>query len=342
MNMLDSLKKNLTKRNILAYLVFGAIIMVFVLFGYQSRTTGGGGQGVGYAARVNEKTITLPEFQTSLQQMMQFYSGLMGGKMNDSPEMQMQMRNSALDQLIQREIVAQAAQNEGYRVTDAEIRDILLKAPSFQKDGVFQRSYYEGYLQNVVKTTASRFESQLKRDLVVDRVRKSITDGITPFDSELAKIEKLKSKSFTVDFIKLDGDALKDKASLEELGAKVKDQKAFEAEVQKLGLKWKTAQPVTLDQDRIAEVGASERLMNEVFKLSEKGQLIPEVLTTSTGLYAVKLNKLENKTPEKPESLEATKSQISSQKSNEFLSRWTKNVSKNYSIEKNTALVGSN
>jgi peptidyl-prolyl cis-trans isomerase D len=341
MNMLDSLKKNLTKRNIVAYFIFGAIILVFVLFGYQSRTPGGGGSAMGYAARVNEKTISLPEFQNSLQQMMQFYSGLMGGKLNDSPEMQMQMRNSALDQLIQREIVAQAAQKEGYLVTDAEIRDILLKAPSFQKDGVFQRSYYEGYLQQL-KTTANRFESQLKRDLVVDRVRKSITDGIVPFESELAKIQKLKSKAYVVDFIKLDGDALKDKASLEELGAKLKDPKAFEAEVQKLGLKWVTAQPATLDQDRIQELGSSQRLMNEIFKLTEKGQVIPEVMPTSQGLYAIKLNKIEDKTAAKPESLEATKGQISAQKSNEFLTAWTKNVAKNFTIEKNNALIGNN
>lgn len=339
MNMLDSLKKNLTRRNILAYFIFGAIIMVFVFFGYQSQNSPGG--NMGYAARVNEKTISIPEFQTSLQQMMQFYSGIMGGKMNDSPEMQMQLRNSALDQLIQREIVAQAAHKEGYRVTDAEIRDILLKAPSFQKDGVFQRTYYEGYLQNL-NTTASRFENQLKRDMVVDRVRKSITEGIAPFDSELAKIQKLKSKSYTVDFIKLEAEALKGKGSLEEIGAKLKDSKAFEAEVQKLGLKWLTAQPVTLDQDRIAEVGSGERLMSQVFQLTEKGQLVPEVLTTSQGLYAVRLNKLETKTPDKAETLEATKTQVGSQKSNEFLSAWTKNVSKNYSIEKNSAIVNAN
>lgn len=336
-NMVESLKKNLTRKNVVAYLIFGAIIMVFVFFGYQNS----GSNMMGYAARVNDKVISITEFQSSLDQMMQFYSSLMGGQLGNSPEMQAQMRSSALDQLIQREVVAQAAQKEGFRVTDSEIRDLLLKAPSFQKDGVFQRSYYEGYLQNL-KTTAARFENQLKRDLVVERLRKTITEGIVPFDSELAKIQKLKSKTYTVDYVKLDEETLKGKVTLEELGAKTKDSKAFESEVQKLGLKWQTAKPVSLDQDRIAEIGASERVLNEVFKLTEKGQVVPEVVTTSQGLYAIRLNKIEDKAAAKEESVSNVKAQIGAQRSNELLMKWTENKSKNFSIEKNMAIIGSN
>jgi hypothetical protein len=335
--MIESLKKNLTRKNILAYLIFGAIILVFVFFGY---TTGSGPQMAGYAARVNDRLISVSEFQTSLDQMMQFYSSLMGGQLGSSPELQAQMRNSALDQLIQREVVAQAAYKEGFRVTDSEIRDLLLKAPSFQKDGVFQRSYYEAYLQNQ-GTTAARFENQLKRDLVVDKLRRTLAEGIEPFDSELDKIQKLKSKSYTIDYIKLDEETLKDKVSLEEFGAKTKNSKEFEAEVQRLGLKWKTAKPFTLDLDRIEEIGASERVIHEVTKLKEKGQIVPEVVTTSQGLYALRLNKVEDKPVSKGESLEAVKSQLGSQRSNEVLMKWTENRSKGFSIEKNMALIGN-
>lgn len=336
MNMFESLKKNLTRRNILAYLIFGAIILVFVLFGYQ---TSNGPQIMGYAAVVNDKTITIPEFQNSLNQMMQFYSGLMGGKMGESPEMQAQIRSSALDQLIQREVVSQVAHKEGFRVTDSEIRDILLKAPTFQKDGIFQRSYYEAYLQNQ-GTTAARFENQLKRDLVVDRVRRTISEGITPFGLELKKIQALKSKAYTVDFIKIEEDKIKDKVSLEELGGKIKDSKSFEAEVQKLGLKWQTAKPVSLDAGTLPEVGASERVMGEIFKLSEKGQIVPELITSPQGHFAVRLNKIETKAVDKAESPDQVKGQIGAQRSNEFLSKWTQNASKNFDIEKNEALVG--
>lgn len=335
MKMLESLKKNMTRKNILAYLIFGAIILVFVFFGYQAS----GPQMIGYAARVNDKTISITEFQSSLTQMMQFYSGLMGGQMSESPEMQAQMRNSALDQLIQREVVAQGAFREGFQVTDSEIRDLLLKAPTFQKDGVFQRSYYEAYLQNQ-KTTAARFESQLKRDLVVDRVRKSITDGVTPFQSELSKIQKLKSQVYTVDYLKIDEEALKGKVTLEELGGKLKDKAAFEAQVQALGLKWNTAQPISLDQDRVPEVGVSDRLMSELFKLKEKGQLIPEVLSTTQGYFAVRLNKLETKSPG-ADVVQSSKNQVGSQRSNEILMKWTKNLSEKFSIEKNMAIVGN-
>lgn len=332
MNMLESLKKNMTRRNILAYLIFGAIILVFVLFGYQNS----GPQMVGYAASVNDRTITIPEFQNSLNQMMQFYSGIMGGNMQDSPQMQAQMRNSALDQLIQREVVAQAAHKEGFSVTDSEIRNYILSAPMLQKDGIFQRSYYDALLQNQ-NTTAARFENQLKRDMVVEKVRKTISEAVVPFDSELKKIQALKSKAYTVDFVKIDEAALKDKVSLEELGGKLKDQKAFEAEVQKLGLKWQTAKPVTLDQTTLPEISASERVMGEVFKLSEKGQLVPEVVSTPLGQYAVRLNKVEAKTADKVE--DSAKAEIGSKRTNELMSKWTQNSSKDFDIKKNEALI---
>ncbi len=334
--MLEELKKNLSRRNIVAYIIFGAIILVFVFFGYQ---TGGPGM-MGYAARVNKHTISIPEFQESVRQLSQFYAGIMGGQMGDSEAIQAQMRNSALDQLIQKEVVKQGASKEGYLVTNLEIRDFLMNAPVFQKEGVFQRSYYEGYLQNM-NTTAARFEEGLRRDLLVQRVRSSVSDGFEPFDSELTKIQKLRSKTYTVEYIKLDEETLKGKSTLEEFGGKTKNSDEFNSEVRKLGLKWTKASPISMEATFIPEIGASERVLGEVFKLTEKNQVVPEVLSTAQGQFAVRLVGIEEKPTPKEFDAAAAKNQISDQRANEFLSRWSSKLAENFSIEKNTSLIGN-
>jgi peptidyl-prolyl cis-trans isomerase D len=391
--MIEDLKSGVSKKSIVAMILFGAIIIVFVFFGYQGK--GNRGSALGYAARVNEHVITIADFQATYDQMTKQYAPYFGDQINKNPRIQSTLRNSALDQLIQREIVAQGALKEGFLVTNSEIRDYIMKAPAFQKDGVFQRSYYDGYIQNVAHTSASRFEDQLKRDLAISRMRHSFAESFSPFDAEVSKIQKLKSKQYTVDYVKFDSEDFKKKAQVsdaeaaeflkskdnelqvqlefdklkksvpamkdkkledvqkdiakrilaedktekmsEELGLKIKKEGEFEAELGKMGLKWQTSKPFAMDQTSIPEIGVSDKLMNEVFKLTKKGEMIPEVFTTNRGTFAVRLNKIEDK-PSK-DSLDTVKSQMGEQRANEAFSKWASALAKGYSIEKNMALI---
>lgn len=328
--MIDDLKYGVNKKSVVAFILFGAIIVVFIFFGYQ-----GGKVSAGYAARVNSHIISIADFQMAYDQMQKQQAMYFGDKFNKDVEMQKRLRNSALDDLIEKEAVAQGAAQEGFFVTNAEIRDYIIQIPAFQKDGVFQRSYYDGYIQNVARVSASRFEDQLKKDLAIDRMRNSIFSGFLVSDAEAAKIQQLKSRLYTIDFVKLNDETHKEKMS--NLESSLRDPNAFQKELNQLGLKWETAKAFSMDANLVSEIGYSDKLMGQIFRLNKKGEMIPEMITTSKGSFVIRLNKIENKASQ--EDLKTLESQMAGQRASEAFSKWANKLLSGYSIEKNSAIV---
>lgn len=196
--MIESLKKNMTRKNIVAWILFGAIIIVFVFFGF----TTGDMNSASYAARVNNTVISLAEFDQTRERLTQMYSQFLGDALN-TPEYQQRIKFDALNQLIQREMLSQAAQKEGISISDSEIRDMIIKIPQFQEAGAFQRSYYENYLK-MTNMSAGRFENQLKKDRAINRLRATLEESFEPFDGELKKIKQLRSKIYNLEYLKLE------------------------------------------------------------------------------------------------------------------------------------------
>lgn len=196
--MIRELKNKINKKNILATIVFSAIILVFVFFGFQ---TGGPGM-VGYAARVNSKVITLRDLQMASERLAQFYSAFMGGQQANNEMFMAQIRSSALNQLIQREVLLQGAKKAGFTASDAEIAEFIRNVPQFQKDGVFQRSAYQAFIDSQGLST-SRFEEQIRDDIILNRIQSVVSGSFEPFKSEITKLTKLKEKTITLDYVNL-------------------------------------------------------------------------------------------------------------------------------------------
>src|SRR5688572_5004506 len=115
--MLGNLKEKAVQHKILATILFGAIIIVFALFTYQPPGT----MGMGYAAQVNHHIISVQDYRQALEQMVNFYAQMFGGKFDADMQKQMKVRHYALEQLISREATVQAANDEGIRVSNEEV-----------------------------------------------------------------------------------------------------------------------------------------------------------------------------------------------------------------------------
>lgn len=196
--MINDLKKNVTKKNIFAMIIFSAIIMVFVFFGFQ----GTGGSFVGYAARVNSKVITLRDLQAASDRLSQFYASFMGGQDANKEMFAMQIRSSALNQLIQREVLLQGAKSAGFTASDVEVADFIRGVPQFQKEGVFQRSIYQSFV-DAQGVSTTRFEDQIRDDIILNRLQTLSQESFTPFQSEVSKVLKLREKTYTLNFVNL-------------------------------------------------------------------------------------------------------------------------------------------
>ena len=106
--MAERLKRQLSAKNVTATILFGAIILVFVLFGFSGRLGSG---GLGAAAQVNDTLISIASMQAAESNLRQIYGEMFG---NDASR----LRQEALRGLIDRELMSQAARKSGIVVAD--------------------------------------------------------------------------------------------------------------------------------------------------------------------------------------------------------------------------------
>jgi parvulin-like peptidyl-prolyl isomerase len=193
-SMAERLKKKVSAKNFTAIVLFGAIILVFVLFGFSGRLGSG---GLGAAAQVNDALISVANMQTQENNLRQMYGDALG---NDAAR----LRQEALRGLIDREMMSQAAQKSGILVADAEIRDAITKdIPVFQDKGQFQRDYYMRYLE-MTRQTPRDFENSIRQQQEGLRVRHLFDIASQLTAVEAAKLADLKAYKLNVQFVKLD------------------------------------------------------------------------------------------------------------------------------------------
>ncbi len=181
-NVLNKIRKPGRAKGIVAWVLFGAIILVFVFFGI---TPGGGGiQKGGPAAIVNSHPISIAEFRQTHDRIRQ----QMGFDISQFPaqqrtQIEMNTRRRALETLISREVVAQAAENKGMTVPQSQLIEYIRSVPQFQEEGRFRRELYMNYLSYLRKTPAE-FEKQLQRDIIVSEMQSLFTSALNPVKGE--------------------------------------------------------------------------------------------------------------------------------------------------------------
>lgn len=211
-------KKN-TFKSITAMILFGAIILVFVLFGVGSRLSGAGAGGS--AARVNKTMIPISDLSSEVARLEQMYAPLFGGSGMGDAQRQF-LRQQALESLISQELIYQGARREGVLATDTEIQDILVKEiPAFQREGRFNRDLYFAVLQ-ANHLNPSDFEEKIRKEKAIQRTRQLFEVTARPLDLEVQKIQTLREHQLNVSFVRLDKDVITKNIKVSEAQAQAK------------------------------------------------------------------------------------------------------------------------
>lgn len=222
--------KAINGKAILAMIIFGMIILTFVLSDYSTRK--GGGLGVGAAAEVNGEIISLKEFQDQENKISNYYAQFFGGKI-DNEMQKRQIRAEALNELINNSLSAQAAEREKIYATDAELKKIIMEdLPYFKKDGVFQSDLYKNLLM-ANKMTPGEFEKSLRSQAKTQKIRQLFELGLSSSRIEKDLENELKSKKINVAFVKINAEEIKKSSlvSASEVSKKLADP-AFAQKVQ--------------------------------------------------------------------------------------------------------------
>lgn len=291
-SMADKLKRKLNGKSVIAMLVFGAIILVFVFFGMPGQMGG----GIGSVARVNDALISLADFQQEENRVEQYYKNLFGDQMDFGSQRQL-LRQQALENLVRSELVSQAAARNGIMATDAEVRDFIVKdIPFFQDNGMFQREYYSRYLENT-RMTPANFEGKVRKDIVNVRTRQMFETVSVPTAIELSKLQQAKAHKINVQFVKIDSAALEKSLGKEVYEADLKaledallakDEGAVTAALKKMKLSWEETGMTDLSVDTFPKI--TSNVANEaIFELKKSEPLLARLVRDGNNKFVLKL-----------------------------------------------------
>jgi parvulin-like peptidyl-prolyl isomerase len=144
--------------------IIGFIGFVFVVSGiFNPKATRGLHEGA-VAGKVNGDSISLTEFNRALNQRMEFFKNMGGGKISDEQLKQFRVKEGVFQELVRRKLMVQEADRQGLQASDEEVRDRIREIPSFQKDGHFDLVSYKQVLE-ANNYNPGTFEKMVREDI---------------------------------------------------------------------------------------------------------------------------------------------------------------------------------
>ena len=96
-----------------------------------------------------------------------------------------------LQQLVDLELVAQAAGRYGITPADSELLEIIHRNTDFQQDGEFDFNHYKQVLRDFYRITESQYEEDLRHQLAAQKMIGVVRNGAVVSDDEVrARYEK--------------------------------------------------------------------------------------------------------------------------------------------------------
>ncbi len=134
-------------------------------------------------AEIDESTISIEEYRRVYKNMARFYREVLKDQFDEK-----KFRKQVIDLLVEQKLWHHEADRMGLQVTDAELKESLLKLPGFQKDGQFNAEIYQRVLASE-RLTPEKFEGQQREELIVNKAKTLIRESSALTPAEVAEIE---------------------------------------------------------------------------------------------------------------------------------------------------------
>ena len=161
------------------------ILPSFAFFGVQSYTRLMSSEPE--LASVDGQSITLGEFNRARRTQLEQYRSMLGGQFDaaavDTPEFREQILNTLIDQ----RVVAAAAAQGRYTVSDETLRRAIAAIPALQEDGQFSTERYRQVLA-AQGMTPPVFEASMRHDLALAQVLQPIGSSAAVPEEVAAKL----------------------------------------------------------------------------------------------------------------------------------------------------------
>ena len=207
--MLDFVRKHAKSWVIKVFL--WVIVIVFVGWGgyaYQTRHEYD-------IARVGDHYISTAEYNTAYNNLVEGVRKQFGGALPDELMRSLNLRQQALESLIEHYLILKGANDLGLAATTDEVRRRILEITAFQEEGKFDPKRYEGLLRQM-RMTPDIFEQQMAEDITTLKVQAFIKGRAVVAEDEILTDYHLNRDQIKVAYAVFDPRSFEDKVTVEE------------------------------------------------------------------------------------------------------------------------------
>jgi len=185
MTMLDRMRRHK------AWLQWSLVLVVlaFIIFYIPDFLRGSGTDASSgdTIAKVEGRAITSGEFRRTYQAQLQAYRSAYGGQMSEQLLKQLGIEQQILQQMVDEQASIAEAGRLGIDVSDEEVRQRIFAIPAFQENGHFigDARYQQLLRMQRPPLAPSDFEDGIRKTLVIEKLRASLTSWLSIPDKEL-------------------------------------------------------------------------------------------------------------------------------------------------------------
>lgn len=195
--MLEFMRKR--ARSTWIKVMFLIIIAVFVFWGVESTISGG---RLDVVADINGQAISAREFQRAYENLKNAYRDMYKERFTTELLEQLNLREQALDQLIEMRLLAAEATRVGFTVSDDEVRQEIAQTEAFQEYGSFSQERYLRILR-YLRLSPSEFEEEQRTLALVKKLQNLITDATRVTDEEVRELFEFSQEKVDLSFVKI-------------------------------------------------------------------------------------------------------------------------------------------
>jgi len=174
----------------LAILIVTLLIIPFAFWGINYYFDGSGNQKV---ATVNDRPISIVEFQRAYQDYRRQIQNSMGEQM-DSLNNEF-IKQQTLNRLIKNEVLLQLARENNLQISDEDVVQAIQDLEAFQSDeGKFSQSLYQRGMQRA-GMTSSNFEQQMRQQLLLTQLQNAVANTGFVTDADVIRLARIKQQT---------------------------------------------------------------------------------------------------------------------------------------------------
>jgi peptidyl-prolyl cis-trans isomerase D len=215
MTMLDRMRRH---RNWLKWSL-GLVVLTFIAFyipSFLDTTQVGTASASDVVATVNGRDIRGLDYQRRYQNQMMAYQQQYGGSINEQLLRQLGVDQQILQQMVDEQAALAEAEHQGLRVSDEELAQQIFSIPALQENGRFigEARYEQLLLSQNPPMTKGDFEENLRRSMMIDKLRSAVTGWLAVTDTDVEREYKNRNEKIKLQVVAITADKFRDKVTV--------------------------------------------------------------------------------------------------------------------------------